>query len=243
MIKIFFFNFILLCSPMIAYAQTAEEIIEKHLIAKGGSALDSIKSATMEVEVSSENAPGMKSGMTYNTIMMKSHRIDVHIPYMYDAVICFSGNSGWSSMKFGDKNPEITLIDSAEVQDLKYQTEILGPLYHYKEKGYKVAYLGKEKVNEVESYNIKINAANNTTYNCYIDTVNYTEIKRTIIAPSNGQMITVDLYYSMIKPVIGVMMPFKIEMHNKKGIMYFDFVKIILNCAIEEKLFDIPSGH
>ncbi len=39
------------------------------------------------------------------------------------------------------------------------------------------------------------------------------------------------------------MMPFRIEMHNRKGIMYFDFVKIILNAEIEEKLFDIPAGH
>lgn len=237
------FCLLLLCAYLGTSAQTAQEIVDRHIIARGGVALDSIKNAKMDIEISFKNAPSMKSVMTYYTIMMKSHRIDISVPNTYDAVICFSDNQGWSSLKMGDNKPVVKLIDSAEVADLKYQSEIFGPLYQYKEKGYTIEYVGKEMVNEVESYNIKVDAANNTTYNCYIDTATYAEIKRTAIAPSSGQMITVELYYSNIRPVLGAMMPFKVEMHNKKGVTYFDYVKIILNSAIEEKIFDVPSGQ
>jgi outer membrane lipoprotein-sorting protein len=236
------FSLLIICSHVNTYAQPVEAIIDKHIIARGGAALDSIKNAKMDIELSYKNAPTMKQTMTYHTLMRAAHRIDISIPNMYDAVICFNGNQGWQSVKKGDESPKVKLIDSSEVQDLKYQTEILGPLYQYKEKGYKVEYLGKEKVNDIETYNIKVKAINNTMYNCYIDTITYAEIKRTVTAPSSGQIITVELYYSNIKPVSGVMMPFRIEMLNKRGVTYFDFKNIILNATIENKLFDAPSS-
>ncbi len=238
---------LIFCLPFLFFgttvsAQTAAEIIEKHLVARGGSALDSVRNTKMDIEVVLKNAPGMTFKATYSTVMMQSHRIDMSVPNLYDAVICFSGDQGWGVLKKDGKS-DLTLMDSAAVQELKYQTEILGPLYQYQQKGYKVEYLGREQVNETETFNIKVEAANNTTYNCFIDTQTFMEVKRAVIAPSNGQMISVEFYYSDLKPVLGVIMPFKIEMSNRKGTTYFIFQTIELNTNLDPKLFEVPSGQ
>lgn len=234
------FNCLLLLSCSAASAQTAAAIIEKHLSIRGADALDSVKNARMDLEVVLKNAPSMKSKATYSTVMMQSHRIDLHVPNLYETVICFSGDQGWGLLKKAGKT-ELTRMDSATVQELKYQTEILGPLYQYQEKGYTVEYLGREVMDESVAFILKVNAAHSTTYHCYINTQSLLEVKRTVLAPNNGEMITVDLYFSEYKPVLGVLMPFKIEMRNRKGTTYFNFQQIELNTRLAPKLFEIPS--
>lgn len=221
-------------------AQTVAEIIEKHLVARGGSALDNVRNAKMDIDVVYKNAPSMKSKATYSTVMMQSHRIDLSVPNLYDAVICFSGDQGWGAIKKEGKT-DLNFMDSAAVQEVKYQTEILGPLYHYQQKGYTVEYLGKEQVNETEAFKVKVSAAVNTTYHCFIDTQTFMEVKRTVLAPNNGQMISVEFYYSDLKPVLGVWMPFIIEMRNRKGITYFNHQQIEFNTNLDPKLFEIPN--
>jgi hypothetical protein len=223
-----------------ATAQTADEIIAKHLAARGGIALDSIKTAEMDIIVSFKNAPQVKSTVTNRIVNMQSHRIDMSVPDLYDVVICFDGNSGWSTVKRGD-DTQLTLIDSSEAQELKYQTEIAGPLHRFKEKGYTATYLGLDTLQGSTVHKIRIDAACKTTYFSFIDTTGYSEIKRTTIAPSEGKMQTVDLYYTDIKPVMGVYMPYRIEMHNRRGVTYFDYTRIVLNSDIDPQLFKKPA--
>lgn len=239
--KHFLFNFFLLISFGTASAQTADAIIEKHLSIRGAGALDSVKTARMELEVIHKNAPSMKSQATYSSVMMQSHRIDLRVPYLYETVICFSGDRGWGLLK-RDGKTELTRMDSATVQELKYQTEILGPLYQYQQKGYTVEYLGREVIDESVTFILKVNAAHNTTYHCFIDSQTLLEVKRTVLAPNNGQMISVELYFSEYRPVKCILMPFKIEMRNRKGTTYFNFQEIEFNTNFDPRLFEIPSG-
>ena len=234
------FSLLLLFACFYLTAQNAEDIVSKHLNARGGIALDSIRNTRMEIALTFKNMPAMKSNLVYHTVMLQSHRMDTEVFGLYNLVICFSGNSAWQQL-LKDGNTDVQRIDSAEIRDLKYQTEILGPLHHYKEKGYSIAYMGQVKVNDSETWQIQVNAANNTTYQCFIDTTTYSEVKRSVLAPSLGKMIEVSLYFSNYQPVKGVMMPFKIEMHNRKGISIFDYTKIELNIPMDQQLFEMPA--
>jgi hypothetical protein len=222
-----------------AHSQTATEIIEKYRIATGGAALDSLRTAKMKGTVYPEQAPTMVTDIVVSILDMKAYRMDIHVPEKYDAVLCVYENTGWDLMKFGDTSM-VTNLDQKRMEELKPQTELLGPLHHYEAKNYPIEYLGIEAVNGRDAYKIQVKAANNTTYICFIDSRTFLEVKQQIEAPIGGIQRNIELTFSDIRPVSGVMMPFRIDMKNRKGVTVFQYSDIQLNAALGEELFKKP---
>ncbi len=239
--KLLFVALFMCCQTLSESQRAAEEIIAQHLAAKGGSsAWDSVKTAKMDIQVIYTAVAGMESKMTQTIVNLKAHRMDIVGPFKAESTIAFNGNKGWSIGKSMGQTARST-IDSAEVQELKYQTDLAGPLHHYQEKGYKVTYLGKDTVQNAEAHKIKIELNAATTYYSSIDIKTHLEVKRVIVTPIRGKPATISLYYSDHKTVGNVVFPHRVEMHNSKGVMVFVYHKIELNLPVDPKVFEMPG--
>ena len=86
------------------------------------------------------------------------------------------GDAGWANNPFMGKN-EAEPLTADQVNEMKYMTDLSGSLYNYKEKGYKVEYVGKEDVDGTEAHKIKVEFNANKTEYKLIDPETWYEIK------------------------------------------------------------------
>jgi len=101
---LFFLTFLL--SAAFVQAQSAEEIVAKHLAATGGDNWAKINTIKMEAIIAAEVAAGMNIRWRMTAIRDKAARMDVSVMNM-SQISVVKGNSGWSTNPFvGKTDPE-----------------------------------------------------------------------------------------------------------------------------------------
>ena len=170
-----------------AFAQTADEIIAKHLEAMGGKAWETVKTMKMESKVSVQAAPGMEIPMTMTVVNNKSARVDVSVMGVTQTS-CVSGDNGWSNNPFAGKM-DAEPLTADQVTEMKDMTDLSGPLYNYKAKGYSVEYVGKEDIEGTEVHKIKIVRSPTKTEYALIDPETWYQIKNITLATVDDKAI------------------------------------------------------
>lgn len=174
---------ILLTCFIVVKAQTADEIIQKHLTAIGG--LDNWKKITSLKITGIINTNGSERTVTITTLKGKGWRMEISMNGMVN-YRTLTTTEGWVYFPTrGQAKPEaMTTEDVKKSQD---QLEIGGPLVDYQAKGNKVTYLGKDDVEGTECYKLKVVNANGKEETIYIDASNYYNIRTVSKINSNGK--------------------------------------------------------
>jgi outer membrane lipoprotein-sorting protein len=223
-------------------AQTADEIINKHLQARGGK--DKIKA------VKSERFTGkmvMGQGMEAPIIMELARPNKLRMEFTLQGmtgVQAYDGKSGWSVMPFmGKKDPEAMSAD--EIKQAEDQADMDGLLVDYKEKGHQVEYIGKEDVEGTPAYKLKVTKKNGDVVNIYIDAEGYMNIKEAGKVNIRGQEIESETTYSDFKPVNGLIFPFSIEQRPKGAPagMVITVSKIEVDPSLDASRFAMPAAE
>jgi len=170
---------VLLAGPV--SAQTLDEVIAKHLEARGGE--EKLKAVgTMRATGKMTMGPGMEAPFTIEWQKPMSMRMEVTLQGM-TMVQAFDGKTGWMINPFqGKKEPEA--MAGEELKAVEDQADIMGVLLDWKQKGHQVELLGKETVEGTEAYKLKVLKKNGDTEIIYLDADAYLpfkeESKRTI---------------------------------------------------------------
>lgn len=238
--KVFVFALFMLLGGAFALAQTAEEIIAKHIEATGGDNWKNVEAVRMEANISAEAAPGMAIGWTLIAVRDKAARMEVSVMGM-SQVMAVKGEQGWSNNPFmGSTNPEPMTAD--QTQSLMEQTDIDGTLIGYKEKGYKVEYVGKEDVEGTEAYKIKVSKGDKKTEYSYFDPKTFYEIKNIRVEEVDGQEVESVTLYSNFKKVNGIVVPHTMNQGSPMmGNTIVNITKVEFNPTIDMKIFDMPN--
>jgi outer membrane lipoprotein-sorting protein len=140
-----------------AAAQAIDEIIAKSIAARGGEAkLRAVKSLRFTGQI--EVAPGMTAPMTMVLKRPGMVRMEFIVQGM-TGIQAYDGKAGWSVMPFqGKKDAEPMAAD--DVKNMEDQADFDGALMDYKVKGNTVEYLGKDKVEGSEAYELKVTKKN-----------------------------------------------------------------------------------
>ncbi|HET9744150.1 MAG TPA: hypothetical protein VFP97_00470 [Chitinophagaceae bacterium] len=214
------------------YAQTVDEVINKHIEAIGGKEkLSQVKSIYIEnsVDVMGSTAPQKEF-----LVEGKAYKTEVEFNGA-NIVSCFTDKSGWTI------NPMMGGTDPQAMPDELYKAGksqiYFSGLFNYAAKGYQAELVGKEG----DTFKIKLSdGGGETTY--FIDSKTYLLTKSVIKSEMMGQSVEVTTTYSDHKKTdFGVTLPYSKNIDMGMFQLSQKTDKAEINKAIDMKIFDMPK--
>jgi outer membrane lipoprotein-sorting protein len=221
---------LLLVAVQFSKAQSVDEIINKHLEAIGGKIkLAALKSLNMEGKISLQ---GMEIKITTTILNNIGSRTDIIMPGVEDGYQVLTTKSGWTYMPFqGNTTPQETSAD--EVAFSQTNLDIQCPLLNYKEKGHIAELVGKEKLDDMECYKIKLTSKSGKDITMYIDAATYYKVKTLSKIKPNDEMEVETTFSDFKKNPEGYTFPYSQTTSN--GTLIFSHIEI--NKPVDEKIF------
>lgn len=230
-----FFLTILICP--VASAQTVDALIKKNMDAHGGArrlkAITSTK-ATGKIQMQGINAP-----VTIITKRPNLARVEISLqigPY----IEAYDGRAAWRINPLeGSHGPET--ISGEEARDILETADMEGPLVDYRRKGHKVELLGRENVEGVDAYKLKLTLKGGEVKYIFINSRTNLEVKQITKRLDHGVEIEVELYYGDYKWVDGILFAHSIEARVKGQTEQLSTIeKVEINSRIDDDIFKMP---
>lgn len=224
-----------------AAAQTADEIIAKHIEALGG--IEKIKNVkTVRMTGKMAVGPGIEAPLVMELKRPNSMRMDFTLQGM-TGTQAYDGKIGWTLMPFqGSTVPQQMAEDDLKMA--QEQADMDGVLVDYKTKGHTVELLGKEKVEGADAYKLKVTMKNGVIRTIYLDAEHYLQIKDESKRTIRGTEVETETILGDYKEVDGMMFPHSID-GGQKGSPQRQKItveKIELNVPIDDARFKMPEG-
>jgi hypothetical protein len=127
------------------------------------------------------------------------------------AVQVYDGTNGWKVRPFLNRN-EVESYTPEELKTASLQTDIDGPLVDYTAKGTQIDIDGAEKVDNRDTYKLKLTLKDGRTLHVWIDATTFLEAKiEGVPRRLDGQDHPVEIYYRDYRAVSGLQIPFVLE--------------------------------
>ena len=228
--KKFFLSILTIATVGFTYAQTADEIVNKHIEAIGGA--DAWKKVNSMVTTGTLKVQGAEIAISLTVLNGKGSRQDITFMGMNGYQIV-TPTQGWKFMPFqGQKEVEpITADDLKEAQD---ELDVQGSLVDYKTKGHTVELLGTDDVDGVDAFKLKETLKSGKTQTIFIDPKTYYIIRVISKQKANGKEDDVTTNVSNYQKLPeGIMVPLSI------GLPFAEMVisKVEINKPIDENIF------
>jgi hypothetical protein len=228
---------VMLLTTAYVHAQTADEVINKHLAAIGGKdVLAKIKSQVTESSISV-----MGSDLSSTTTLLVGKGFKNVANFNGQEIIqCITPTSGWMINPLaGMTDPQA--IPEDQLKEAQPTLEIGGGLFNYKEKGSKVELAGTENVEGVKAFKVKLTNKDGKESFYFIDPTNYYLVKHEASISMNGQDMTMVSTFSNYKKTdIGYIIPFT-TVRNQGFEMTITVNKVEFNKDIDPKIFEMPK--
>lgn len=205
--KKIFLSIIALTAISFSFAQTADEIVNKHIDAIGGA--EAWKKVNSIITTGTILVQGAEVGVTQTVLNGQGSRQDISLMGMNGYQI-ITPTQGWNFMPFqGQKIPEpVTADDLKEAQE---QLDAQGTLIDYKVKGHTIELLGKDDIDGAEAYKLKETLKSGKVQTLFIDPKTYYLIRAISKQKANGKEVDVTTNLSNYQKMPeGIMMPMSI---------------------------------
>jgi len=233
-LRVVFLLFILLSSIT---AQTADEILAKHFKLIGQEKLLSYGKYVTKGKI-------YQGGMEIPFISYHKK------PYKFKSVAtirkrefvrAFDGKEAWTLNPLaGENKPQKLSKDQTE--GLKIQSDYEGIFYNYKSKGNKVKYLGREKIDSINSFILQLTEPNGNVITAYLEPTGYKIIKTKFKTTVQGVNREFETDLSNYKVIEGIVDPFDIKTKlDGKVITHIVIDSINYNQAVPDSIFYIPK--
>ena len=228
--KKFFLSILTIATVGFTYAQTADEIVNKHIEAIGGT--DAWKKVNSMVTTGTLKMQGAEIPISLTVLNGKGSRQDITVMGMNGYQIV-TPTQGWKFMPFqGQKEVEpITADDLKEAQD---ELDVQGSLVDYKTKGHTVELLGTDDVDGVDAFKLKETLKSGKTQTIFIDPKTYYIIRVISKQKANGNEVDVTTNVSNYQKLPeGIMVPLSIGLPSGEMVIS----KVEINKPIDENIF------
>jgi hypothetical protein len=229
------------CLSVFTCSQTAEELVNKNIQAKGG--MEKIKSAkTRRMTGRLKSARGRVAAFQETNARPNLVRETVTLQGM-TAIQAYDGSTGWQTNPFrGRKDPELMGEDT--VRDLLLASDFDGPLVDYAEKRNKIEYLGHDLVDGDDALRLRVTLKNGDIIYYYLDPDTYLEIREEVQQFVRGSVRERVMDVGSYKPVNGVMYPFSISegSRNNPGAQTTTISTIEVNVPVSDSDFALPAS-
>jgi hypothetical protein len=227
------------CSSIsLAQAQTADDIINKHIDAIGGKdVLSKINTVYVEGAITAMGADYTTKINIVNGKGLKSET-DVN----GSAIIqCITDTGGWSvNPLMGQSDP--TRMTAEEAKMAKSSLDIRGQLYNYKDKGFTATLVGRDSVMGVSDYKLKLTDKTGAEYTYYIDPTTYYISKLDVKATVAGKDISNTSSFSNYKKTdFGYVIANTTATSNMGYDIVINYNKVEINKTIDPGIFAMPK--
>jgi hypothetical protein len=230
-----------LCFNLSASSQTADELVNKNIEAKGG--MDKIRAVKTWRMTAKLIGGGITGAVGQENMRPNLVRETFSLQGM-TAVQAYDGSTGWQIQPFGGrKDPQ--LMGEDDVRDLLIDSDFDGPLVAYKDKGNTVEYLGHDVVDGDDALRLKVTLKNGDIIYYYLDPDTYLEIRKETQEFIRGSVRESVADLGSYKPVAGVMYPFSIASGPKNDPTSWQTVtieKIEVNVPTGRSEFAVPAS-
>lgn len=229
------------CLTVLAFGQTAEELVNKNIEAKGG--IDKIKAIKSVRMTGKLNVGG---GMVAASLQENERPNLIRETFTLQgmtAVTAYDGSTGWQIQPFGGhKDPEFMGED--DLKDLLLDADFDGPLVDYKEKGNTIEFLGHDVVDGDDALRLKVTLKDGDIVYYYLDPDTFLEIRKEVQEFIRGSVRESVTDLGSYKPVAGVMYPFSISQGTKANpaAQSTTIEKIDVNVTIDKADFAVPAS-
>lgn len=232
-----------LCIGSQAFAQTADEVINKSITASGGADKWS-KVVAMKYEGNYVMGPGMLAPVT--EIQFTKPAMAYYSDFTWQGMTSktvMQADSGWTYNPFGGKR-ETDPINAEEIRSLKLDADPQGLLFNYAKKGYTADYLGLDDMEGSEVHKVRLTTKEGDMVYFYIDVQSFyvlKMVKRMKFKTKEDKSFVV--YSDFRKNDFGLTMPYSTQRVDEKGneqggpVM---LTKITVNPVFDSKLLDKP---
>lgn len=152
------------CGSIAAEGQTADDVIAKHVAATGG--IDNWRKIKTMKKNGIRLSRGVEIPVTVTIAQGKGMRMESTTNGMTSYTI-ITDKEGWTFNPRNQQKPDALPAETVKLaQD---RLDIQGPLIDYREKGYKIVYLGTDDVEGTECYKLKVNMPSGKEETVYIE--------------------------------------------------------------------------
>ena len=230
------------CLKVFTHCQTAEELVDKNIQAKGG--MEKIKAIhSLHMTGKLTGGGGFTATVTQDSMRPNLVRETFSLQGM-TGVQAYDGTAGWQIQPFGGhKDPQ--LMGEDDLRDLLLDADFDGPLVDYREKGNTVEYLGHDVVDGDDALRLKVTLKNGDILYYYLDPDTYLEIRKEIQEFIRGSIKENVVDLGSYKPVAGVMYPFSIASGPKNrpnAAQTTSIEKMDVNVPLAKSEFELPAS-
>lgn len=234
--------FILLLGQL-AWAQTADELVQKNIQAHGGrDRLLGLRSLHYEGKLLSGGDEARE--LTYQLYLESPNRYRSEFSLQgMTAISAYDGQEGWRVSPFGGrKDPE--KISPEECKSMLWAADLSGPLLDYAAKGHKVEYLGREDVDGSHTYVLRLTRASGDSETYYLDPDTFLEIRLLRKTTTRGVERESETDIGNYALVEGCYLPFSLESGSRGGVRTsrVTWEKVQANVPMRAELFQFPGG-
>ena len=219
------------------FAQTVDEILAEHFNATGQEKLLATNTLTMKGKIIQQSFEIPFTSMQKRPMNFRSEAEFQGMKMLSG----FDGTMGWSiNPMMGSSDPQP--MTEEQIDRMKIQADYDGLFYNYKEKGYTVEFIGKENVDDIETYVLKLTRPNGDVVTSYIDAENYVLLKSKSKMKIQGVDTETEVIFSNYKYVNEILNPFAIETKmNGQTAMQMTFDEIIYDVDMPDSMFEMPE--
>jgi hypothetical protein len=216
-----------------ARAQDAEKIVDQYIKAQGGAKTLS-KVQTLTIEGTLTNAADNKSGTyTFDTKLPNRYYTEL-VEGDRTTIEAYNGKSAWHKTPAGEIE---TLVGSDGGQ-----LEAAGQYYnsHFvnaKKNKLGIAYIGHAQVRGKDAFQIEITTPSGLKRDVFFDPQTHLILKESAAIGGIEEQILYDDY----RPLNGVRIPYKIELHRGSDSYDIAVTRAAVNSTLGERIFDFPK--
>jgi outer membrane lipoprotein-sorting protein len=232
---LFFCLLLFFASGVIAQELTLDQVLDHFYKAGNFEKLRQVNSIIMTGSIVQQDLMPVKIiRVRPDKYMMEFDVADMTAYQAYD------GQAAWMTAPWTG-NARAQVMPPERMNDLKNRADMDGILVNWKEKGHVLELAGKDTLEGISVYKIKIIRKDGGVEYNFIDSGGFMLRKRTSSRMAGGREVTVESFYRDYRNVEGIPFAFTVETNNGGRVNEIQFESVELNKPIDLKIFTMPD--